>query len=257
MTRGKIIYFDEEGNAYSSVEFNGDMYPDGNAKEILEKFEAGFFESFERYENFVTRFNEKNYGYEGDLIGPEIYAEDRNISVLNNWTDYLYIINNSGKKWIIRSKDGTCYLENHSLGIVRFQELMEIRHNVKIKDVEKREFGLSKEEFVDVIDRLRDAHDLAAKVKELFANSRDNEKNDFGNGASLQISHEKVVVNLLEKLMKDSFEDIGCFIYEMDYGRKNKPGKITDKDGKELDISTAEKLYDHLVTEGNDKEIIQ
>ena len=43
MTRGKIIYIDRVGKIFSSVEFNGDMYPDGNADRILEMFEAGFF----------------------------------------------------------------------------------------------------------------------------------------------------------------------------------------------------------------------
>ena len=31
MTRGKIIYIDKDGKVYSSVEFNGDMYPDGTS----------------------------------------------------------------------------------------------------------------------------------------------------------------------------------------------------------------------------------
>ena len=31
MTRGKIIYIDRNDKIYTTVEFNGDMYPDGNA----------------------------------------------------------------------------------------------------------------------------------------------------------------------------------------------------------------------------------
>lgn len=42
MTRGKIIYIDKDCKVYSTVEFNGDMYPDGNADDILDKFESGF-----------------------------------------------------------------------------------------------------------------------------------------------------------------------------------------------------------------------
>ena len=56
MTRGKIIYIDKDCKVYSTVEFNGDMYPEGNADEVLEKFEAGFFATYSRYENFVERF---------------------------------------------------------------------------------------------------------------------------------------------------------------------------------------------------------
>ena len=70
---------------------------------------------------------------------------------------------------------------------------------------------------------------------------------DFCNGASLQISHESVVVELLEKLMHDVADDISYFIYELDYGRKYKPGYITYADGQEIDFSTAEKLYDYFL----------
>ena len=53
MTRGKIIYIDRDGKVFSSVEFNGDMYPDGNADRILEMFEVGFFSHYNNYERFV------------------------------------------------------------------------------------------------------------------------------------------------------------------------------------------------------------
>ena len=46
MTRGKIIYIDKNNMAYSTIEFNGDMYPNGNADEVLEMFEAGYCKQF-------------------------------------------------------------------------------------------------------------------------------------------------------------------------------------------------------------------
>lgn len=57
MTRGKIIYLDSDQKAYSTIEFNGDMYPEGHGDEIIERFEENYFTSFTVYENFVFRFN--------------------------------------------------------------------------------------------------------------------------------------------------------------------------------------------------------
>ena len=51
---------------------------------------------------------------------------------------------------------------------------------------------------------------------------------------------------LLRKLMKDSFENIDYFIYELDYGRKYQPGMIQDENGQNINLSTAEKLYDYI-----------
>ena len=114
------------------------------------------------------------------------------------------------------------------------------------------EMPLSKKEFVDIINRLHTATDLVDKVEELFRNSRDNLGNDFCNGAGLQISHEGIVVQLLEKIMGDSCGNISYFIYELDYGKEYKEGCISDNNGF-IDISSAEKLYDFLMIEYGSK----
>ena len=105
---------------------------------------------------------------------------------------------------------------------------------------------MTKEEFVSIIEKLRDSFDLVEKVDELFRNSRDNVECDFGNGAGLQISHEGIVVLLLKKLMKDKDDWIDYFIYDLDYGRKYEPGFVKDEKGKNVDLSSAEKLYDYI-----------
>lgn len=61
------------------------------------------------------------------------------------------------------------------------------------------EVTLTKQEFVDILNRLREATELVDNVEELFRDSRDNLEYDFCNGAWLQISHEGIVVKLLEK----------------------------------------------------------
>ena len=249
MTRGKIIYIDRDGKVFSSVEFNGDMYPDGNADRILELFEAGYFTSYNSYENFVVRFNKSHYGYTEELIHPFVCKEDRVIDVTENWTDYLYIINNSDCEWIIKDKNGESFLDKRTLGIVCFQQVEKMLHRILHENAKEFSTNISKEEFVEIMSRLRESSELVAKVDELFRNSRDNVECDFCNGASLQISHQSTVVFLLRKLLKDEVEDIDYFIYELDYGRKYEPGMITDKNGADIDFSTAEKLYDYLTEE--------
>ena len=249
MTRGKIIYIDREGKIFSSVEFNGDMYPGGNADRILEMFEVGFFSNYGNYERFVIRFNKSHYGYEEELIHQFSCKEERVIDVTENRTDYLYIINNSECEWVIKDKNGASFLDNRTLGIIRFQQVEKMIHRVLHENAKKFSTSVSKEEFVDIMSRLREASDLVDKVDELFRKSRDNVECDFCNGAGLQISHESSVVFLLRKLLKDDVEDIDYFIYELDYGRKYEPGMITDENGHDIDFSSAEKLYDYLIGE--------
>ncbi len=249
MTRGKIIFIDRDGKVFSSVEFNGDMYPNGSADRILEIFGAGLFTNYNNYEDFVIRFNKSHYGYEEELIHRYFCNEERVIDVTENWTDYLYIINNSDCEWIIKDQNGASLLDKRTLGIVRFQQVEKMIHRVLHENAKEFSTGISKEEFVEVLNRLRDSSDLVRKVNGLFRDSRDNVECDFCNGAALQISHESTVVFLLRKLLKDAFENIDYFIYELDYGRKYELGMITDEDGRDIDLSTAEKLYDYLTGE--------
>ena len=250
MTRGKIIYIDRDGKVFSSVEFNGDMYPDGNADRILEMFEAGLFANYSNYESFVIRFNNSHYGYEEELVYPYACKEERVIDVRDNWTDYLYIINNSDSEWVIKDENGTTLLGKRTLGIVCFQQVESMIHRGLHENAKEFNTAISKEEFVEILNRLRDSSDLVDKVNELFRNSRDNLECDFCNGAALQISHESTVVFLLRKLLNDAVKDIDYFIYELDYGRKYEPGMITDENGHDIDFSSAEKLYGYLTREG-------
>lgn len=117
------------------------------------------------------------------------------------------------------------------------------------KKRKQNEVALSKEEFVDIISRLQEASELVDKVEELFRNSRENIDCDFCNGAGLQISHEGIVVDLLQKLMRDEqVENISYFIYELDYGKRFELGMVMDGDTP-IDMGTSEKLYDYLVEE--------
>lgn len=116
--------------------------------------------------------------------------------------------------------------------------------NLKSKSI------LSEQEFVDIIERLREAADLQKQVDKLFRNSRENIENDFCNAAALQISHESSVVFLLKRIMHDQYDYIDYFIYELDYGRKYESGMITDENGQDIDIHTPKLLYDFISNDG-------
>ncbi len=109
---------------------------------------------------------------------------------------------------------------------------------------------LTKEEFVKILDQLKEVTEIQDKVNQIFRDSRENIESSNMNSASLQISHESIVVELLQKIMGDNDEnypDISYFIYDLDYGKLYKHGCVTGVDGKIIDFSTAGNLYDYLV----------
>ena len=249
MTRGKIIYINNDSQVYATCEFNGDMHPDRRGKDILEYFKNGLFQEYKRYGGIVEKFNKKYFGYDEELIRACFGYGNRTIDITDNWTDYLYIINNSSNEWIVATKENRKTLPSHALGLVHYQELINIvvQQNPENLDMAG---GLSKREFVDVMNRLREASDLQEQVDRLFRNSRENLENDFCNAAALQISHENTVVFLLKKMLHDKYDYIEYFVYELDYGRKYEVGMITDENGQDIDIHTPDLLYDFISRNG-------
>ncbi len=150
------------------------------------------------------------------------------------------------------------YLSNDKMYMINYP-LIEPENQAKIGGffMQKNECVvlLTKAEFVNIMSRLKEATILVDRVEELFCNSRENLECDFCNGAGLQISHEGIVVKLLERLMKDRCGTISYFIYELDYGKEYQRGCMSDEDG-DIDISTLEKLYDYLMIE-NEKETMK
>ena len=249
MTRGKIIYINDDSQVYATCEFNGDMHPYGHGEDIFEHFQNGLFQGYRSYDEFVGKLNRKYFGYNGELIGACFGYNNRTIDITDNWTDYLYIINNSSDDWIIATKENEKHLPSQALGIVHYQAVSRIVNQTNEENLE--ELGiLSKKEFVDVMNRLREASDLQEQVNKLFHDSRENIENDFCNAAALQISHENSVVFLLKRIMRDQYEYIDYFIYELDYGRKYEEGMITEADGRNVDIHSSELLYDYILNNG-------
>ena len=104
---------------------------------------------------------------------------------------------------------------------------------------------ISKDKFVEIINRLKNYNNLQDKINDLFRDNIDNKEMDFINAGSICIGHESVVVYLLERMFDTDM--ISYFIYELDYGKKYKAGCVLDENMNEIDLSTPEKLYDYLV----------
>lgn len=108
---------------------------------------------------------------------------------------------------------------------------------------------ITKKEFVEIIDRLRNYNDLQNKINDLFKDLIDNNEQDFCNAGSICIGHETIVVELLENIFNDK-DTLSWWLYECDYGRNFKLGYMQEeKEGKiiNIDLSNTEKLYDYLV----------
>lgn len=104
---------------------------------------------------------------------------------------------------------------------------------------------ISKKEFVEIIERLKNYNDLQDKIDDLFKSNIDNKEMDFMNAGSICIGHETIVVKLLENIFNDK-DTISWWLYECNYGRDFSLGNL-EVDGIEIDLSTAEKLYDYLI----------
>lgn len=103
---------------------------------------------------------------------------------------------------------------------------------------------ITKMHFVDIINKLKEVNDFVNETNDRARNLSDAVMSDFFNAQSLSISHENIVVELLEDMFNDS-DLIGWWLYELDYGRKFRMGDLIDNSGK-IDLSTPEKLYDYL-----------
>ena len=106
---------------------------------------------------------------------------------------------------------------------------------------------ISKEKFVEIINRLRNYNDLQNKIDDLFKENIDNKEADFMNAGSICIGHETIVVKLLENMFNDK-GTISWWLYECNYGRDFSLGDL-EVNGVAIDLSTAEKLYDYLIKE--------
>ena len=103
---------------------------------------------------------------------------------------------------------------------------------------------LSREEFVEIMDRLRAAKELADELSEVLERGREKVEYGIEGCGCIQITHETDVIRLLERIMRDEDAFISYFVYELDYGKNYVPGLVTDGCG-EVDLGDAGALYDY------------
>ena len=109
---------------------------------------------------------------------------------------------------------------------------------------------ISKKEFVEIINRLKEVDDFVGEVNNKARRLKDAIMFDFFNASSLMICHEGIVVELLREIFNLQDDDtLTWWLYEKDYGRMFKMGDFI-QDGADIDLTTPEKLYDYLVEVG-------
>jgi hypothetical protein len=106
---------------------------------------------------------------------------------------------------------------------------------------------LSKETFCDAVRELQRAWDYQEGLNEYFSNNG-------VDGYVYQPDCSETLIRVIEESMglpidDEIGSDLAYFCWELDFGRKFKPGDVTTvKNGKEIneDFSCAESLYDFL-----------
>lgn len=100
---------------------------------------------------------------------------------------------------------------------------------------------LSKEEFVYYMKEVKKVDEFNDKLNTLFSK--------YGaDGCVFLPTCADTVLTLLHRIMEDTEEDwISYFCFELDFGKKYKPGTVLDSNGAEINLSTIDSLYDFLV----------
>ena len=106
---------------------------------------------------------------------------------------------------------------------------------------------ITKQEFINIINHLKEVNQFVDEVNDKARKLNDAIISDFFNSSSLSISFEVDLVKLLENMFDTDL--ISWWLYELDYGTKFEIGALVEADGiTKPDLSTAEKLYDYLVS---------
>lgn len=100
---------------------------------------------------------------------------------------------------------------------------------------------VSKEVFCEIIDNMKKVDDYHKGLNKFF------EKSGV-QGFLYSPDNTQETMASLKAMFDDDENIIATFCCEMDYGKSYKAGYLKDEDGSEIDFSTAEKLYEYLVT---------
>lgn len=104
---------------------------------------------------------------------------------------------------------------------------------------------ITKQEFIEIINKLKEVDDFVNETNDKARKLNDAIISDFFNAASLSISHETIVVKLLENIFNDK-GIISWWLYELNYGRNTDMAWI-EENGVRTYLYTAEDLYNYLI----------
>jgi hypothetical protein len=171
MTRGIFVYISD--TILETCQFNGDMYPDGMAEQFIYAFKRGKLETKDEFIDFVKSFNKRNYGYPEDVIIPEEYSNiyDFDYSTLFhlNYSDYVYVINESGDDIPLGDSQ---WIENGGLAILTYK-VEKIIYRVKITTAEesrkKAKVHLAKNIILAYLENLKEDCDCFCTDEEIIS----------------------------------------------------------------------------------------
>ena len=106
--------------------------------------------------------------------------------------------------------------------------------------VNSKHIPLTKDQFVDAIN---DIKEYQRKLDNIQSVLEENCEESIFWPPSL----ESTLINVLSMMFNDENDNIGYFIYDLNFGEYWEPGYITDVDGTDIKMQTAENLYDYLV----------
>ncbi|MCD8018691.1 MAG: hypothetical protein LUF92_03645 [Clostridiales bacterium] len=202
MTRGKIIYVTNDMQVYTTIEFNGDMYPfdNGHGEDIINFFRKQGFRDVCSYERYVKKLDQRYFGYSSeygmDLVSFKgMYCDDL-FDFTKNYTDYLYLINNSDIDVLIGLEEGKTKVPAGALAIIYFQNLREIIQGSVLAD-----FGLPKEELIELMEGIE--WDLFALQKEWLYSQQMQIEKWYGQEASALPSG---ILSLMDRI-QDAWEE--------------------------------------------------
>lgn len=103
---------------------------------------------------------------------------------------------------------------------------------------------MDKELFISTMAKIEELH----HEQELFNDVLKRLDPEFG-GGYINSKAIDTLVNLLKVLVDDEYDNIGYYIWELDFGKKYEDGMITSADGEILKMSNAGELYDFIQSE--------
>jgi len=112
---------------------------------------------------------------------------------------------------------------------------------------------MKKQVFIAAITALQKQNDLDSKNAELLAHVFP--ESDSANVLYPNHFLTNTLMEVVHECMGDTFRDTAgmtwCeyFCWELDFGRKYKPGMVKEKNGNPIDLSCPAKLYEFLISQ--------